>query len=170
MSKGPKAEKPHANVDECLLLVQDKRGKARTAMHGMIAALVNDPYNIYIVPFILEYLTNMIYCIELMLKVLSGSWRSHDIATMYEKVFQGSQTRNLMTPLLQPFDQMCVAGNPGTGDSSRPEGGCVATRGWMCGNPCRCDVTVTPSRRLGVCLPPRVAPAPACRPVIVPAT
>jgi hypothetical protein len=41
---------------------------------------------------------------------------------------RGSQTPNLMTPLLQPFDQMCVAGNPGTGDSTRPEGGCLATR------------------------------------------
>ena len=33
-----------------------------------------------------------------------------------------------MTPLLQPFDQTRVAGNPGTGDSARPEGGFLATR------------------------------------------
>jgi hypothetical protein len=96
MSKRPKGEKPHANVDECLLLVEDKRKKARTAMHGLIAALVKDPYNIYIVPFILDYLANMIYCIELMLKVLSDSWTSHDIAAMYEKVFQRTYDDHVM--------------------------------------------------------------------------
>ena len=90
------AEKPHAIVDECLLLVEDKRKKARTAMHGLIAALVNDPYNIYIVPFILDYLTNMVYCIELMLKVLANSWRSHDIAAMYEKIFERKYDDHIM--------------------------------------------------------------------------
>jgi hypothetical protein len=36
---------------------------------------------------LLEYLTNMVYALELLLKVMSNNWKNHDVGGMYEQVF-----------------------------------------------------------------------------------
>jgi hypothetical protein len=79
--------KPHAGEDECLLLIQMKRKVARAAMNKIILAFGEMPLKLPDVLTILEYLTNMVYCIELMLKMLSQDWGSHKVACMYETVF-----------------------------------------------------------------------------------
>jgi hypothetical protein len=88
--------KAHATVDECLLLVRLKRENAKAAMKQIVVEFGLPTHR---VPFglpthrapdiltILEYLTNMVYCIEMMLKMLSGDWGSHKVGKMYETVF-----------------------------------------------------------------------------------
>jgi hypothetical protein len=79
--------KPHATTDECLLLVCLKREKALAAMKEiLLSACQTQPGHADIL-LILEYLTNMVYCLEIMLKVLSGNWNSHNVGLMYEKVY-----------------------------------------------------------------------------------
>jgi hypothetical protein len=80
-------EKPHASADECLLLIQLKRKNARAAMNVIITTFSEMPKNLPDVLAVLDYLTNMVYCVELMLKLLADSWNDHDVAKLYEAVF-----------------------------------------------------------------------------------
>jgi hypothetical protein len=78
--------KPHASPDECLLLIRLKRENAKASLQKIIVEFAWPPHHAPGVLLILEYLTNMVYCIELMLKLLSDNWRSHDISGMYQTV------------------------------------------------------------------------------------
>jgi hypothetical protein len=80
-------EKPHATADECLLLIRLKRDHAKAALQKIIVEFAGPLHHVPSVVTLLDYLTSMVYCIELMLKLLSGNWRSHHIATMYKEVF-----------------------------------------------------------------------------------
>jgi hypothetical protein len=79
--------KPHATEDECRLLIEMKRKAARAAMWRVMSDLGSSPTIAPRIEDVLTYLTNMVYCVELMLKLLSGDWRSHDVGTMYQAVF-----------------------------------------------------------------------------------
>jgi hypothetical protein len=78
--------KPHASPDECLLLIRLKRDNAKASLQKIIVEFAGPARHAPGVLLILEYLTNMVYCIELMLKLLSDNWTSHDIARMYQTV------------------------------------------------------------------------------------
>ena len=79
--------KPHASTDECLLLIRLKRELAKAAMERIIVGFARPPHSLPDVTTLLEYLANMVYCIELMLKLLADTWTDHNIAKMYETVF-----------------------------------------------------------------------------------
>jgi hypothetical protein len=86
MDKVQSSDRVHASPDECLLLIRLKRENARAAMQKIIVEFAGPPHHAPAVLSILDYLTNMVYCIELMLKLLSDNWRSHDIPAMYQSV------------------------------------------------------------------------------------
>jgi hypothetical protein len=52
-------------------------------MHG----LARVPHEGPTIETVLDYLSNMAYTLELMLKLLSGDWESHAVSAMYVKVF-----------------------------------------------------------------------------------
>lgn len=79
--------KPHADIEECLFLIELKRDAARAAMQQIVTGLMSRPPFVPSVLVILEYLTNMVYCVELILKVLSSDWKSHWVGVMYKTVF-----------------------------------------------------------------------------------
>lgn len=79
--------KSHATVDECLLLIKLKREAAFAAMKKILVGFGLPPHHAPDVITMLDYLTNMVYCIELMLKLLSDDWVSHNVAKMYETAF-----------------------------------------------------------------------------------
>jgi hypothetical protein len=59
-----KKVKVHASVDECLLLIKLKREYAKAAMGKIIGDFGLPPHHMPGVLTILDYLTNMAYCIE----------------------------------------------------------------------------------------------------------
>jgi hypothetical protein len=82
--------KPHGTVDECLVLIRIKRRAAKEAMRKMIVEFAVPKYGNHSLPGIetmLDYLSNMIYCIELILKMFSNDWKSHEVGKMYKTVF-----------------------------------------------------------------------------------
>jgi len=81
-------DKPHADTNECLLLILLKRKSAKEALRTILMEFALPPHHSPSVVLILEYLTEMVYCIELMLKLLSGEWQSHSVAAMYQTVFK----------------------------------------------------------------------------------
>ena len=88
--------KPHAGGEECLFLIQLKRKVARAAMQRIIEAIIQEPPGLPSVLIVLEYLSNMVYCIELMLKLLSGDWKSHNVDGMYKTAFQKPHPNSLL--------------------------------------------------------------------------
>jgi hypothetical protein len=81
--------KPRPSDDECLLLIVLKRKSALAAMRKIVSEFGLPPHKAPNLVTVLEYLTNMSSCVELMLKFLSGDWRSHKVGDMYEAVFGG---------------------------------------------------------------------------------
>ena len=81
-------DKPHADTDECLLLILLKRKNAKEALRRILMEFALPPHHNPSVVVVLEYLTNMVYYVELTLKLLSGEWKSHDVAGMYQTVFK----------------------------------------------------------------------------------
>lgn len=79
--------KAHASVDECLLLVKLKREHAVAAMRKIVIEFGLPRHIFPKVTTILDYLTNMAYCIEMMLELLSNDWETHNVGEMYETVF-----------------------------------------------------------------------------------
>jgi len=95
-------DKPHASDDEVLLLIRMKREYAKNAMCQMIGAFHSDgSYTSPKVTVLLDYLTNMVSALELMLKLLSGDWRTHNVGAMYEAVFESAYTRSDLTRYLE---------------------------------------------------------------------
>jgi hypothetical protein len=75
--------KPRPTDQEALYLINMRRERA----NAVINETIHDITRTIAMPNseqILEYLSNMSMCMEMMLKLLSGDWRSHDVSKMYE--------------------------------------------------------------------------------------
>lgn len=79
--------KPRGSDDEILLLISIRRQSAWESMRQIVEGFGEPPHLIPSIAALNNYLTNMVFCIELMLKLLSGNWRSHDVGAMYQTVF-----------------------------------------------------------------------------------
>jgi hypothetical protein len=79
--------KPRGSDDEVGLLISLRRGHAWEAMSKIMHGLARVPHEEPTIAIVLDYLSNMAYTLELMLKLLSGNWESHAVGAMYEKVF-----------------------------------------------------------------------------------
>jgi hypothetical protein len=93
---------------EAVMLIRLKRGRAKAAMDRIVkrfGVVSNEPEPGLDV--LLDYLTNMVYAIELLLKVLADDWRipgksqfRHDVGAMYKEIFkQPHKSANLMATL-----------------------------------------------------------------------
>lgn len=56
-------------------------------MRQIVVGFGLEPHEYPGILLILDYLTNMAYCVEMMLKLLSDDWNSHKVGEMYQKVF-----------------------------------------------------------------------------------
>jgi hypothetical protein len=79
--------KPRANDDGVLLLIKLRREHAKEAMRRVVGGFITFPVKVPSATLLLDYLSNMVSCLELMLKLLSGDWGSHKVGEMYKKVF-----------------------------------------------------------------------------------
>jgi hypothetical protein len=79
--------KPRGTDDEICVLIRLRREHAWKAMSKIVHGLARVPHSMPTVATLLDYLSNMAYTLELMLKLLSGDWRSHNVNGMYETVF-----------------------------------------------------------------------------------
>jgi hypothetical protein len=88
----PKQNPTHT---EALLLIRMKRDRAKAAMDQIVkrfGVISNEPEPGLEV--LLDYLTNMVYALELLLKVMANDWRTpgksqfgHNVGRMYEEIF-----------------------------------------------------------------------------------
>ena len=76
MSKHPASE----NKVDVFVLIQLKRKRAREAMAQIIKGYDHDPPTSPDLSLLLDYLSNMVPATELMLRLLSSDWDSHDVA------------------------------------------------------------------------------------------
>ena len=80
--------KPFASEDEAFLLISARREAARETLKEMAEEMGAARDQTWPNPDqILWYLNNMVYALELMLKLLSGNHGSHEVGEMYETVF-----------------------------------------------------------------------------------
>ncbi len=85
--------KPRANDDGVLLLIKLRRQRAKDAMCHVVSGFIRFPVRLPSVVLLLDYLSNMFFCLELMLKLLSKDWGSHNVADMYKEAF-GCEYKN----------------------------------------------------------------------------
>ena len=81
------SSKPRANNDEILLLITIRRQAAWESMRQIVEGFGTPPHLVPSIVLLSNYFMNMVFCIELMLKLLSDNWRSHDIESMYQSAF-----------------------------------------------------------------------------------
>lgn len=94
--------KQKPTTPEALLLIRIKRDRAKAAMDQIvkrICVISNQPETGLDV--LLEYLTNMVYALELLLKVMADDWSSHDVGKMYQKVFDRPHSAPDLMPTLK---------------------------------------------------------------------
>src|SRR5262249_10405895 len=84
-------------------------------------ALGTVPSEVPSVVVLLEYLSNMVYALELMLKLLSDDWGSHDFAGMYQHVYGSDHT----DPALMQYLQEAVKDQKYLFEPSRSLGGYI---------------------------------------------
>jgi hypothetical protein len=84
MSTSPK---PRASDDEILFLITIRRQTAWESMRQIVEGFGTPPNLVPSIVLLSNYFMNMVFCIELMLKLLSGNWMSHDIEGMYQTAF-----------------------------------------------------------------------------------
>jgi hypothetical protein len=89
MSKHPASEN---KVDICVL-IQLKRKRAREAMARLIKEYDHEPPTSPDLSILLDYLSNMVPATELMLRLLSSDWDSHDVGKMYVAIFHKPYTK-----------------------------------------------------------------------------
>ena len=89
MSKSPASEN---KVDICVL-IQLKRKRAREAMARIIKEYDHDPPISPDLSLLLDYLSNMVPATELMLRLLSSDWDSHDVGKMHVTIFHKPYTK-----------------------------------------------------------------------------
>ncbi len=88
-------QKQNPTTPEALLLIRTKRDRAKAAMDQIVkrfGVISNEPEPGLDV--LLEYLTQMVYALELLLKVMSDDWRTpgkthfgHRVGAMYQDIF-----------------------------------------------------------------------------------
>lgn len=83
----PATGKPRANDKEVLLLIRLRRLAAKEAMRQIVKRFATPPHYIPEITLLSDYLLNMVLCIELMLKLASGDWDSHNVEDMYRTAF-----------------------------------------------------------------------------------
>lgn len=93
--------KPHANDDEIILLAEIKRKRAKEALSEIAQALGRTPHRIPSIGLLLDYLSNMVFAIELLLKLLSSNWKTHNVGEMYETAFGKKHTNQLLMDSLK---------------------------------------------------------------------
>jgi hypothetical protein len=79
--------KARGTDEEVYVLIFLKRERALEAMDKIVKGLSFCPWHEPTFALLLEYISNMISVLELMLKLLSGNWQSHEVGKMYETVF-----------------------------------------------------------------------------------
>lgn len=79
--------KPHGNTDEILLLISVRRQSAFDSMQRIVQGFGLPPHLSPRITELNNYFMNMVFCIELMLKLLSNNWNSHDVGAMYQSAF-----------------------------------------------------------------------------------
>jgi hypothetical protein len=68
-------------------LIKARRDAAWAAMREIVEGFGSIPQTTPSVASLNTYCLNMVFCVELMLKLLSGNWTSHAVGAMYEKTF-----------------------------------------------------------------------------------
>jgi hypothetical protein len=81
------ANKPIASQDELLLMIDRKRALANEAIREVILRISGGRRGYLPIQLLLDYLSNMVPALELMLKLLSGDSSGHDFAAMHCTVF-----------------------------------------------------------------------------------
>ena len=95
----PKA-KPRASDDEVYYLIIQKRQDARRGMAAIIHDLTaHDSTHAPQVRVLLDYLSNMIFALELLMKLLSNKWENHKVSAMYDAIFTTSPSDRRRTAL-----------------------------------------------------------------------
>ncbi len=99
----------HPTHPEAHLLIRMKRERAKTAMDQIVkrfSVISNEPEPGLEV--LLDYLTNMVYALELLLKVMSNDWRKpgrsmfgHRVGEMYQEVFGRPHARPDLMAILE---------------------------------------------------------------------
>jgi len=84
------SSKPRASDSEILFLITIRRQTAWESMRNIVEGFGTPPHHIPSVTLLSNYFMNMVFCIELMLKLLSRNWTSHDVGSMYQAVFGNS--------------------------------------------------------------------------------
>ena len=117
------SSKPRASDDELLLLIAIRRQTARESMRQVVEGYGTHPNLVPSIALLSNYFMNMVFCLELMLKLLSGNWRSHDVGAMYQTVF-GSQhsSQQLMQDIKSAIMDQKYLFEPASGlDSNVPD-------------------------------------------------
>ena len=86
--------KQRASDDGVLFLIQLRRQNAKEAFAEVVRGFLTFPVKTPRLTLLLDYLTNMVSCLELMLKFLSGDWNSHKVDEMYKTVFGADYTKS----------------------------------------------------------------------------
>jgi hypothetical protein len=87
MSKKPKANKFHETNNEVYFLINLRRRAAKQAINSILSSMCGDPGTIRNLTLLVEYSANMVYCLELMLKVATNRWSDHEVGEMYQITF-----------------------------------------------------------------------------------
>ena len=87
--------KHHASVNKVniCILIQLKRKRAREAMARILREYDHEPPTPPDLSNLLEYLSDMVPVIEMMLRLLSSEWDNHDVGKMYATIFHKPYTK-----------------------------------------------------------------------------
>jgi hypothetical protein len=88
------ASKPRASDDGILMLIQYRRNNALAAMREIVAGFRAFPVKVPKMSLLVAYLSDMAFCLELMLKFLSGNWDDHNVRKMYAAIFETEYTKS----------------------------------------------------------------------------
>lgn len=94
-------QKPRGTDDDICCLIFLKRRRAREAMDMILKGLDHCPWSEPTLTLLLDYISNMVSCLELMAKLLSGNWGSHDVCDMYKTIFNRAHSDPDFTALLK---------------------------------------------------------------------
>ena len=78
--------KPRPTDEEALFLIYMRRERARVVLNEILHGFADFRLQMPTAYQMLDYLTNTIQYLEMMLKLLSGDWGSHKVGTMYRTV------------------------------------------------------------------------------------
>jgi hypothetical protein len=79
--------KPKPDENDALFLIVLRRDRAKEAIAEFLGGVTPHGFTLLKPLQILDYLTNMVMCLEMMLKVLADDWKTHNVGQMYQDVF-----------------------------------------------------------------------------------